>query len=73
MELTGIYVIGTTVMVELMDKTHYELAFEQGNRGVLVVNYFRDGSPYHVETSPLIFSAKQWTGFYMIGPSSWKS
>ena len=42
MELIDIYVIGTTVMVELMGKTHYELAFEQGNRGVLVVNYFRD-------------------------------
>ena len=23
------------------------------------------GGPYHIETSPLIQSAKQWTGFYM--------
>ena len=29
-----------------------------------------DGSPCHVETSPLTCSANQWTGFYMIGPPS---
>ena len=27
---------------------------------------FRDGGPYHRETSPLIYIANQWTGFYMI-------
>ena len=27
---------------------------------------FPDGGRYHVETSPLICSANQWTGFYMI-------
>ena len=31
-------------------------------------------SPYHIETSPLICRASQWTSFYMIGgPLSWKS
>ena len=25
------------------------------------------GGPYHIEISPLICSANQWTGFYMIG------
>ena len=30
------------------------------------------GSPYHIETSPLICSANQWTGFYMIGTSVMK-
>ena len=25
--------------------------------------------PHHIETSPLIRSANQWTGFYMIGTS----
>ena len=25
--------------------------------------------PYHIETSPLICSMNQWTGFYMIGGS----
>ena len=24
------------------------------------------GAPYHIETSPLICSVNQWTGFYMI-------
>ena len=28
---------------------------------------FHDGGQYHVETSPLIYSANQWTGFYMMG------
>ena len=27
------------------------------------------GGPYHIETSPLICSANQWAGFYMIGTS----
>ena len=26
---------------------------------------FHDGGRYHIETSPLICSANQWTGFYM--------
>ena len=30
---------------------------------------FPGGGPYHVETSPLISSANQWTGFYMSGAS----
>ena len=29
-------------------------------------------SPYHVETSPLIYSANQWTRFYMITASVMK-
>ena len=31
-----------------------------------------DRSPYHIETNPLISSACQWTGFYMIGTSVMK-
>ena len=27
---------------------------------------------YHIETSPLIYGANQWTGFYMIGTSVMK-
>ena len=27
---------------------------------------FHDGGRYHIETSPLICRANQWTGFYMI-------
>ena len=30
------------------------------------VKLFRGGGPYHIETSPLICSANQWSGFYMI-------
>ena len=26
-----------------------------------------DGGTYFIETSPLIYSVNQWTGFYMIG------
>ena len=28
---------------------------------------FHNRGPYHIETNPLICSANQWTGFYMIG------
>ena len=31
-----------------------------------------DVDPYHIETSPLICRANQWTGFYMIGTSVMK-
>ena len=30
---------------------------------------FHEGGPYHIETSPLICRANQWTGFYIIGTS----
>ena len=30
---------------------------------------FQDGGRYHIETNPLICSANQWTGFYMITAS----
>ena len=33
---------------------------------------FHDGCPYHMETSPLICSANQRTGFYMTGTSIMK-
>ena len=33
---------------------------------------FPDGGPYHIENSPLICSAKQWTCFYMISTSVMK-
>ena len=34
---------------------------------VISAELFHDGRPYYIETSPLICSADQWTGFYMIG------
>ena len=33
----------------------------------MYINLFHDGGPYHIETSPSLCSADQWTGFYMIG------
>ena len=40
---------------------------------VISLNYlFHDGGPYHIEISPLISSANQWTGFYMIMTSVMK-
>ena len=33
---------------------------------------FHDGDRYHIETSPLICSENQWTGFYMITASVMK-
>ena len=38
-----------------------------------LLNYlFYDRVSYHLETSPLICTANQWTGFYMIGTSIMK-
>ena len=37
-----------------------------------VLNFFHDGGRYHIETSPLICSANQWAGFYMITASVMK-
>ena len=42
---------------------------------ILIFNFssfffnFHDGGRYHIETSPLICSANQWTGFYLISAS----
>ena len=36
------------------------------------LSLFHDGGCYHIETSPLICSANQWTGFYMITASIMK-
>ena len=36
------------------------------------IKLFYNRDPYYRETSPLIFSANQWTGFYMIEASVMK-
>ena len=33
---------------------------------------FQDGGRFHIETSPLICGANQWTGFYMVTASALK-
>ena len=35
----------------------------------LLMIIFRDGGPYQIETSPLIYYANQSTSFYIIGSS----
>ena len=40
--------------------------------GLIAVKLFQDGGRYHTQTSPLISSASQWTGFYMITASVMK-
>ena len=42
---------------------------------VITVNevyFFHDRGPYHIEASPLVCSANQWTGFYKIGTAVMK-
>ena len=39
---------------------------------IFCVCHFHDGGSYHIETSPLICRANEWTGFYMIGTSAMK-
>ena len=33
----------------------------------LILNFFYNGGPYTIETSPLICSSCQWAGLYMVG------
>ena len=42
------------------------------NERLIPFYLFHDGGRYHVETSPLICSGNQWTGFYMITASVMK-
>ena len=37
-----------------------------------VIILSHDGGPYHIEISPLIFRANQWTDFYILGISVMK-
>ena len=42
---------------------HYRKTFSFSN---IFLKFFHDGGRYHIETSTLICSVNQWTGFYMI-------
>ena len=43
---------------------------DRATLGNVITTYLlHEGGPYHIETSLLIFSANQWTGFYIIGSS----
>ena len=39
----------------------------------IISELIHDRGRYHIETSPLIYTANQWTGFYMITASVMKS
>ena len=60
----------------LMQLSFWQSQKMQGRYTVTWLNMsnelFHDGGPYHIETSPLIYTANQWTGFYMIGLSAIK-
>ena len=60
------YAPNTTRNIELMSVQDRSTYFDSSSL------HFRYGSPYHIETSPLICSANQWTGFYMIRTSAMK-
>ena len=60
------YVPNTTRNIELMSVQDRSTYFDSSSLR------FRYGSPYHIETSPLICSANQWTGFYMVRTSVMK-
>ena len=42
------------------------MSFKFLNISYVLLQLFHEGGRYHIETSPLICSANQWTGFYMI-------
>ena len=43
--------------------------FQRENKDLAGLQLFYDGGRYHMETSPLICRANQWTGFYIITAS----
>ena len=45
------------------------VTFRSNHLGMFFENGVQDGGPYHLETSPLIFRANQWTCFCRIGTS----
>ena len=63
------YVRSIYIMTDLPRKTWLE-RLDRATLGNVITTYLlHEGGPYHIETSLLIFSANQWTGFYIIGSS----
>ena len=54
---------GRLILRNVMDRLQISLIY---------ILTFHDGGRYHIETSPLICSPNQWTGFYMITASVMK-
>ena len=59
-----------------MSLSHYATSYPKVllflSRPAYFLELFHDGDRYHIETSPLICSANQWTGFFMIMASVMK-
>ena len=55
-------------------KAGSEIELQNSRTEIIVIKdlTLHDGGRYHIETSPLIYSANQWTGFYMIKVSVMK-
>ena len=49
-----------------------QINYSAGAIKFFITNLFHNGGRYHIKTSPLICSAYQWTGFYMITASVMK-
>ena len=50
-------------------RTFFEIKFIHIISNAVLLFLFHDRLPYYVETSPWIYSASKWTGFYMVGIS----
>ena len=62
------------IFKEKFEAVKYEKAYKDFRPRIkLTVPFFfelfHEGGPYHIEKTPLIYRANQWTGFYMIGTS----
>ena len=49
--------------VKFVEKSNHSFSVYMMN---YIAQLFHDGGRYHIETSPLICRANQWTGVYMI-------
>ena len=62
--------------LDLKPVLHFVIDFSEKKRhlGIPLNPYpFHKGGRYHIESSPLICSANQWTGFYMMMASVMKA
>ena len=69
LENTGVANAVAVFKISMFGVCMFRLRTETG----LLFKLFYDGGPYHIETSPLICTANQWTDFYMILTSVMKA
>ena len=56
----------------LLEKIAADIEMLDENESFIYIELFHHGSPYHIETSPLICRANQWTVSYKVGTSVMK-